>query len=112
MNRRKTAAILAALLAFSASAQTILPGFSGSMICCAAEDAPLRTVTVGNLTFNLYSDHAAVSRCSESAMGKMEIPDSAEGLPVTHILDGSFAGCTALTEVIMPEPSIPLGSIP
>ena len=68
--------------------------------------------TYGNLSFlidNLGEDGATIIRCSVSAEGVVNIPDSIEGIPVTKIADNAFESCTKITRVIVPETVLSIG---
>ncbi|NRB43341.1 MAG: leucine-rich repeat protein [Verrucomicrobiales bacterium] len=69
--------------------------------------------TYGNLSFlidNLGEDGATIIRCSVSAEGVVNIPDSIEGIPVTKIADNAFESCTKITRVIVPETVLSIGN--
>ncbi|MFL2480860.1 MAG: leucine-rich repeat protein [Verrucomicrobiales bacterium] len=60
----------------------------------------------GNLSFlidNLGEDGATITRCSISAEGVINIPDTIEGIPVTKIADSAFESCSKVTRVIIPK---------
>ena len=69
--------------------------------------------TYGNLSFlidNLGEDGATITRCSVSAKGVINIPDSIEGIPVTQIADNAFESCNKITRVIVPKTVLSIGN--
>ena len=69
--------------------------------------------TYGNLSFlidNLGEDGATITRCSVSAKGVVNIPDSIEGIPVTQIADNAFESCNKITRVIVPKTVLSIGN--
>ena len=61
--------------------------------------------TENDLTFELQSSGKEywVTACASSASGRLEIPATYKGLPVTGIGDVCFAHCAELTSIIIPE---------
>ncbi|MED6299412.1 MAG: leucine-rich repeat protein, partial [Verrucomicrobiota bacterium] len=55
-------------------------------------------------------DGATIIRCSVSAEGVVNIPDSIEGIPVTKIADNAFESCTKITRVIVPKTVLSIGN--
>lgn len=58
---------------------------------------------MGDLSFSIYGESAAVTGCSPEASGSLTIPDSFEDHPVTWIQGEAFAGCEDLTSVTIPD---------
>ncbi len=58
-------------------------------------------ITVGDLTFALYGDHAVLTGC-DTTLAEIVIPDEVEGRPVTEIGDYAFAGQTSIKALVVP----------
>ena len=85
--------------AFPVYNNTDIPFFSA----CAA------SVTEGPLTFEVYSDHAAVTGYNETETD-IVIPDSVEGVPVTAIGRNAFMNCESITSVVIPDSVTSIGA--
>ena len=70
-----------------------------SITAQAADEENAEEVTIGDLTFTKYEDHAEVKKCAEDAV-EVVIPAEVDGLPVTDIF---FQDCTSLVSVTIPE---------
>ncbi len=59
--------------------------------------------SAGNLSYTLNSDGAGytVTKCKQSASGKLVIPETYKDLPVTAIGDRVFVSCPKLTEIVI-----------
>ncbi|MBR3438445.1 MAG: leucine-rich repeat protein, partial [Clostridia bacterium] len=56
------------------------------------------------LTYNIINNQeVTVTGCDETASGKLVIPGTIEGYPVTSIGDSAFENCTGLTDITIPE---------
>jgi len=73
------------------------------LITANAESEESTEVTEGYLTFKVYSDHAEVSGCDESAEGEIIIPSEINGVPVTIIGKDSFNNRNKITSVTISE---------
>lgn len=60
------------------------------------------TVQIGEVKYQLYSDHAEVVGC-DTPIGEITIESEYEGKPVTAIADEAFNGIVTMTSVIIPE---------
>ena len=61
-----------------------------------------QAATQGNYTYTTANGAATITKCSTSASGKITLPNTLGGYPVTAIGASAFSGCTRLTEVIIP----------
>jgi len=61
------------------------------------------TVEMGYLTFTVYSDHAEVSKCDESAKGEIIILSEINDIPVTSIENYAFLNCYNLNSINIPS---------
>lgn len=55
------------------------------------------------LTYTLTNGEVTITNCDISAIGKIVIPDSIGGYPVTSIGDSAFYGCDSLESVTIPD---------
>ena len=97
---QKTAAFSAAVLALTGTA-AVLPAapFTAAITAYAAE---ANRVTVDDVEYTLYEDHAAVYDYHGKNQPEMTIPDTVKGLPVTEIEEQAFGGAS-VKKVILPE---------
>ncbi len=70
-------------------------------ITSSAEDKPFYTTFEG-AQYSVYADHA-VLECAPEGAASFAIPAEMEGVPVTGIAWDSFADCSDLTEVTIPD---------
>ncbi|MCR4644825.1 MAG: leucine-rich repeat protein [Oscillospiraceae bacterium] len=75
-----------------------------SMMAQAEEES----VTIGDLTFTKYEDHAEVTYCSDDA-AEVVIPAKVDGLPVTRIGECAFQ-CASLASVTIPDSVTSIGA--
>ena len=61
------------------------------------------TVTVGDLKFSLYEDHAEVIWQNDKNASSVTIPAEVNGLPVTHIGSAVFRYMEELEHVTIPD---------
>ena len=61
------------------------------------------TVTQDGITYLLFDDHAEVYQCERNLEGKVVIPKTISGLPVTKVCGFAFRYCKKITEVILPD---------
>jgi len=66
--------------------------------------------TEGYLTYEVSFSGATITRCNKAIGGKFEIPSNFGIYRVTKIGEAAFAGCTGLTEVIIPNSVISISS--
>lgn len=64
----------------------------------------------GPLTFDIMDGEAKLTKCDESAEGKIAIPDKINSFPVTAIGDSAFADRTKITSITIPESVKSIGS--
>ena len=77
------------------------------MMTSYAEEAT--EVTEGALTFNVYADHAEVTKCAYSAEGDIVFPGEINGMPVTIINERAFANCEKISSVVIPDSITKIG---
>ena len=70
----------------------------------------VQAATQGNYTYTTANGAATITKCSTSASGKITLPNTLGGYPVTAIGASAFSGCTRLTEVIIPAGVTSIGS--
>ena len=63
----------------------------------------LPAASLDDLTWTIAGGEVTIVDCKSDASGEMEIPSHIEGLPVTTIGSRSFASCSCITEVILPD---------
>ncbi len=68
----------------------------------AEEDEGFSEVTVENVKYKVYSDHAEVNECSKRVAGEVVIPDNVKGISITRINDFAFCECRKITSVVIP----------
>lgn len=61
-----------------------------------------------NFIYHKYDDHIEIVTCNVSSVSVI-IPDKIEGVPVTNIGNGAFAGCKSLTEITIPYSVVSIG---
>ena len=67
-----------------------------------------RSTTVGDLTFELYKDHAVLVKCVNSEATEVEIPGDVENRPMTVIGEHAFKDCTHLSATSIPTSVVEL----
>ncbi len=67
-----------------------------------AEDAPITGVS-DLFTYTVNDGKATITECDRSVSGKLTIPSTIEGYPVTSIGNYAFDNCEALTGVTVPD---------
>ncbi len=76
-----------------------------TMLCgmmAVMPDLPVSAGSYGNLTYEVYDDHVAITACNTMAMS-VNIPNEIEGLPVTRIEGWAFRDCTVLNQIVLPD---------
>ena len=57
----------------------------------------------GYLSYTISDGEVTITDCDENASGKIVIPETIEGYPVTAIGEGAFSPCSHITEIILPS---------
>ena len=72
-------------------------------ICFTMLPIEAAAAKTSDLTFTLNSDGAGytVTKCKQSASGKLVIPETYKDLPVTAIAERVFVSCPELTEIVI-----------
>ena len=65
--------------------------------------------TDGIYTYSVSDGKATITSCDSSASGKISIPDTLGGYPVTSIGSWAFSGCSSLTSVTIPDSVTSIG---
>ena len=71
------------------------------------EEAPLNP----NLKYEIKGDSVTITDCDEGASGKLEIPSTIEGKPVTSIRGGAFVFCKSLRNITIPDSVTSIGDL-
>lgn len=64
---------------------------------------PVKAASVNGLTYEIVDGQVTIMDCTDSVSGKLIIPDTIEGYPVTVIGIDAFSRCTGLTSVTIPN---------
>lgn len=64
----------------------------------------------GSLTYTISGGEATITKCSILAMGKLTIPNTLGGYPVTAIGDRAFADCITLSSITIPNSVTTIGN--
>lgn len=78
----------------------------GILLCICIAPLPIETQaaeTEGYLTYTITDGEVTITDCDEDATGKIVIPDTIEGYPVTKIGEGAFWDCTGIKEIVVPN---------
>ena len=62
-----------------------------------------RAADVSDLTYKVSGGKITITSCDKATSGKLVIPDTIEGKPVTRIGDFAFVNCTSLTSITIPD---------
>ena len=60
-------------------------------------------VTIDNIKYEIFEDHAAIVGYEEGLEGDLVIPSEIKGVPVTAINKEAFIRCEGITSVVFPE---------
>ena len=77
-----------------------------SMFSCGDSNgsfAGAKEKTDGVLTYNVFSDHAEVAKCSREAVGDITVPDYIGSVPVTVVGREAFYKCFNVKSVTLPD---------
>ena len=72
-------------------------------LCVAVLPMETQAATEGYLTYTIKDGEVTITNCDEDASGKIVIPDTIEGYPVTAIGEGAFWDCTGIKEIVVPN---------
>ncbi len=78
----------------------------GTLLCICIALLPMETQaaeTEGYLTYIIEDGEVTITDCDEDASGKIVIPDTIEGYPVTKLREYAFHECTGIKEIVVPE---------
>ena len=77
----------------------------GILLCICLALLPMETqaATEGYLTYTITDGEVTITDCDEGATGKIVIPDTIEGYPVTKIGESAFTLCVKITEIALPD---------
>ncbi len=78
----------------------------GTLLCVCIALLPMETQAVetdGYLTYTVDDGEVTITDCDEDATGKIVIPETIEGYPVTKIGEGAFWDCTGIKEIVVPK---------
>jgi len=77
-----------------------------------AKDKPAKEAPVSpNLKYEIKGDAVTITNCDGGASGKLVIPDTIEGNPVTSIGSSAFDGCKNLTSITIPDSVTSVGRV-
>ena len=78
----------------------------GTLLCVCIALLPMEAQAAekeGYLTYTITDGEVTITDCDEDAKGKIVIPDTIEGYPVTKIGEGAFWDCTGIKEIVVPD---------
>lgn len=64
---------------------------------------PLHAASLKDLTYTTTDGKVTITDCDGAAKGKLVIPDTIDGKPVTKIGGDAFRGCASLTSITIPD---------
>ena len=99
---KNAVAVIRAVCLLCALAPAVPRGVAERAVLSVSADDEEADYTCENLTYRKYADHIEITGCSEDAE-KIVIPDTIDGLPVTHIKDYAFFGNEKITSAVLPE---------
>ena len=62
-------------------------------------------------TYKVKDGVVTITGCDSTASGKVTVPCTLGGYPVSYIMDGAFDGCYSITEIIVPSSVKELGTV-
>ena len=65
--------------------------------------------SIDDLFYEINNGEATITKCDQSASGKLVIPDTIENCPVTRIGNWAFSNCQLLTEITIPDSVTSIG---
>ena len=71
---------------------------------------PLSAADLSSLTYNTTGGEFTITDCRTAARGKLTIPDTNAGNPVTIIGRLAFSKCTSLTNITIPDSVTSIGN--
>ena len=86
----------------------------GTLLCLCLALLPTETQaaeTEGYLTYTITDGEVTITDCDEDATGKIVIPDTIEGYPVTKILGYTFSSCDSITSITIPAGVKEIGTL-
>ena len=108
--------ILAAIMTLCIVGGAMPAVYSGAPDCAVTafaetdeEGNEYEKVVDGVLTYNVYADHAELTKCDESAEGDIVIPEKVKGAPVTSIGYSAFRFCTSISAITIPDSVTTIG---
>ena len=78
----------------------------GTLLCICIALLPMEAQAAekeGYLTYTITDGEVTITDCDEDAKGKIVIPDTIEGYPVTKIGESAFTLCMKITEIVLPD---------
>lgn len=73
-----------------------------SAVCICALPTQVKAAVYEKLTYEVRDGEVNITDCSESVSGKVTIPDSIDGNPVTAIGGSAFRNCEDMTDIVIP----------
>jgi hypothetical protein len=71
---------------------------------------PLHAASLADLTYATTDGKISITNCDTAAKGKLVIPDTIDGKPVTKIGGDTFRSCASLTSITIPDGITSIGS--
>ena len=98
---KKILAAIMALCIVGGTYPAVEPFSPQSAITARAAEGDYNEVTEDKLTFNVYEDHAEITKCDKDADGEIVIPGKINGVPVTSIGFEAFRQCKSLESIVI-----------
>ena len=80
--------------------------FLGIVLCICFYLLPTQVKAAekeGYLSYTISDGEVTITDCDENASGKIVIPETIEGYPVTAIGKDAFSVCSKITEMVLPD---------